>query len=214
MNIIIFGPQGSGKGTQAELLAAKYNLAHIETGQIFREIGREKSELGKKVSEIINVRKELIPDDMTAEIIGHYMEKVPNDTGIILDSAPRTVGQIKPFEKMLKTLGRNIDKAIYISLPYEDSVARITKRYTCMLCYRNFILGKDIQDSHEPCPTCSGPVMQREDDTPEGVTKRLNTFYKITIPVVEYYREKGLLAEIDGNQSREEVFEDITSKLE
>jgi adenylate kinase len=213
MNLIIFGPQGSGKGTQAEKLAAKYNLAHIETGQIFREIGREDSELGRKIKDL-NERKEMIPDDITADVIKSYLAKVPADKGVILDSAPRTIGQIEPVEKMLADIGRSIDKAIYIFLPYEESVARISKRYMCSVCRRHFVLGKDIQTINDSCPTCGGPITQRGDDTPDGIAKRLKTFYEITIPVIEYYRQRDLLIEVDGNQSVEKVFEDIDNKLE
>ncbi len=212
MNIIIFGPQGSGKGTQADLLSTKYDLQHIETGQIFREIGREQTELGKKIKEL-NDQKEMIPDDITAQVLETYLEKVPSQMGVILDSAPRTMGQIEPVEKMLSKIDREIDRAIYIALPYEESVARITKRYACTVCYRHFVLGKDIVSSNDPCPTCHGPIMQRSDDTPDGVAKRLKTFYEITVPVIEEYRKKGVLIEVDGNQSKEKVFEDIIQAL-
>lgn len=212
MNLIIFGPQGSGKGTQADLLAEKYNLAHIETGQIFREIGRENSELGRKVKQL-NDQKEMIPDEITVEVLKQRLEKVSPEMGVILDSAPRTVGQIEPVEKMLVEMQRPINKAIYITLPYEESVSRITKRYACTVCYRHFVLGKHIAGHEDPCPTCGGPVMQRADDTPDGVAKRLKTFYEVTVPVIEKYREKGLLIEVDGNQAVEKVFEDILKQL-
>lgn len=213
MNIIIFGPQGSGKGTQADLLAAKFDLAHIETGHIFREISREKTPLGKIILEL-NQKKELIPDEITVEVLKSYLEKVPVEKGVILDSAPRTMGQIEPVEEMMKNLGRNIDKAVYITLPYDESINRITKRYACTVCYRHFVLGKDIVSNNDPCPTCHGPIMQRADDTPDGVAKRLKDFYAITVPVIERYRKEGLLIEVDGNQPKEKVFEKITSALE
>lgn len=212
MNLIIFGPQGSGKGTQADLLAAKYDLQHIETGQIFREIGREQTELGKTIKHL-NDQKEMIPDDITAEVLETYLEKVPSTMGVILDSAPRTMGQIEPVEKMLAKIDRNVDKAIYITLPYEESIARITKRYACTVCYRHFVLGKDIVSANDPCPTCHGPIMQRGDDTPDGVAKRLKTFYEITVPVIEEYRKKGMLIEVDGDRSKEEVFAEISKAL-
>lgn len=213
MNLIIFGPQGSGKGTQADLLAEKFNLAHIETGQIFREIGREDSQLGRTVKKL-NEQKEMIPDEVTVEVLREKLQVVPFDLGIILDSAPRTTGQVEPIEQMLAELARPIDKAIYIALPYEQSVERITKRYACTVCYRHFVLGNHIQEMNEPCPTCGGPIMQRGDDTPEGVAKRLDTFYKVTIPVIDEYRERGMLIEVDGSQSVEKVFEDIVNKIQ
>src|SRR6266567_3333184 len=156
----------------------------------------------------------MIPDDITAEVLKNYLEKVSVGQGVILDSAPRTMGQIQPVEEMMAKLGRSIDKAIYITLPYDESVARITKRYACTVCYRHFVIGKDIVSNEDPCPTCHGPIMQRADDTPDGVAKRLKDFYAITVPVIEKYREKGMLIEVDGNQPKEKVFSDIIEKLE
>ena len=212
MNLLMFGPQGSGKGTQADLLAHKYDLIHIETGQIFREIGREDSDLGKRIKSL-NDRKEMIPDDITIKIIEEYLKKIPKEKGIILDSAPRTAGQIGPVEKIFEQIGRKIDHAVYIKLPYDESVSRITKRYACTLCYRHFILGKDIQDKNQSCPTCGGPVKQRGDDTPDGIAKRLKVFYEVTVPVIEHYRQKNILIEVDGNGTIKEVFEAVDQKI-
>jgi adenylate kinase len=212
MNLIIFGPQGSGKGTQAELMAEKYGLVHVETGLIFREIGRENSDLGRKIKEL-NDNKEMIPDHITIDVLRTYLEKIPAEKGVILDSAPRTQGQIELVEDLMRELGRKIAKAIYITLPYEESVARITKRYACTVCYRHFVLGKDIANTEAPCPTCNGPIMQRPDDTPDGIAKRLKVFYEVTIPVVEHYRAKGVLIEVDGNRAVQDVFIDIIEKI-
>ena len=213
MNLIIFGPQGSGKGTQADKLAEKFKLSHLETGQIFRDIAREDSPLGKKIK-TLNEQKEMIPDEITVEVLRDYLEKVPVEkAGVILDSAPRTVGQIELVEKLMEQEARNIDKAIYIKLPYEDSVARISKRYMCTACFRHFVIGKHIKHSGENCPTCGGQIKQRGDDTPDGIAKRLKTFYEVTMPVVEHYRKKGILIEVDGKQGVEEVFEDIIKQL-
>lgn len=212
MNLIIFGPQGSGKGTQAERLSEKYNLKHIETGQIFREIAKEETPIGKIILDIYE-KKEMIPDDVTVDILRDNLDKVPTDVGLILDSAPRTMGQIEPVEKMLADLGRKLDKAIYISLPYEESILRISKRYMCSVCRRHFVLGKDILSTDDPCQTCGGPITRRSDDTPEGIAKRLDTFYEVTVPVIEHYRKKGMLIEVDGNQGMEDVFAEIVAKL-
>ena len=213
MNLIIFGPQGSGKGTQAELLSAKFSLVHIETGQIFREIAREQSSLGLKIKEL-NERKEMIPDDITVSVIAQHINNISSQRGIILDSAPRTGGQVNLVEKMLENFGRSIDKAIYISLPYDESVTRITRRYACMECYKHLIMGKDIVSKADRCPACGAPVHQRTDDTLDGIAKRLETFYAVTMPVIEQYRAQGILIEVDGNQDREKVFEEIIAKIE
>jgi adenylate kinase len=212
MNLIIFGPQGSGKGTQADLLSEKYGLEHIETGRIFREIAREHTDFGMTVKNLIE-RKEMVSDEITMQVLKHFLEKVPSGKGVIIDSAPRTSGQIEPLEKLLDDLKMKLDKAIYINLPQEESIARIEKRYACAVCYRHFVLGRDILSAEDPCPTCRGPVVQRTDDTAEGVAKRLKAFYESTMPVIEHYRGKGILVEVDGNQSVEKVFGEIIGKL-
>jgi adenylate kinase len=214
MNLIIFGPQGSGKRVQAKKIAEKYNLEHIETGQIFREIAEENTPLGNKIHELINEKKEMVPDGDTIEVLKNYLDKISPEKGIIIDSAPRTVGQIELVEEALKERGRSLDKAIYIKLPQEESIKRISKRYVCPTCQMNFVLGKDIKSSEDPCPMCGGKLMQRKDDTPEGVVKRLKVFYETTTSVIEHYRKEGILIEIDGKQEIEKVFENIASKLE
>lgn len=212
MNLLIFGPQGCGKGTQADLLSEKYNLVHIETGQIFREIAKEDTPLGKEIKDL-NEKKEMIPDSITMEVLSKELEKVPDGMGIILDSAPRLTSQIELIEEMLGKFGREVDKAISITLPREISIARISKRYICPKCFKQFVLGEDIKSENDLCPECGNKVRQRIDDTPEGVVKRLDTFEKVTVPVIEHYRQEGKLIEVDGTQSKDEVFEDIVSKL-
>ncbi|HAV11016.1 MAG TPA: adenylate kinase [Candidatus Moranbacteria bacterium] len=211
-NFLIFGPQGSGKGTQADILAEKFNLVHIETGQIFRDMALADSELGRKIWDL-NEKKEMVPDDITLEVLRFHLEKVSVEKGVIIDSAPRTPGQVAGVEKMLKEIGRDIDSAIYITLPYEESVERITKRFACQSCKKHFVLGKSILSQDDPCQECGGKIIQRTDDTPEGIRKRLDTFYEITVPVIEYYREKGILIEVDGRGSVSQVSDEITKRL-
>lgn len=212
MNLIIFGPQGCGKGTQADKLSKKYNLEHIETGHIFRKIAREDTPLGKKISDL-NEKKEMIPDDIMIEILGNKLKEIPSEKGLILDSAPRLTSQIELIEKLFENFGRSIDKAISITLPHEESIIRISKRYICPQCNKQFILGEGIKDNNEPCPICGGQIRQRLDDTPDGVMKRLNTFQEVTVPVIEHYRSKGMLIEVDGRQNIEKVFKDIIENL-
>lgn len=212
MNLLIFGPQGCGKGTQADKLAEKYNLVHVETGRIFREIAKEDTPLGRHIADI-NERKEMIPDEIMAEILGQKLKEITPEKGIILDSAPRLTSQIDLIENMLSNLGRSVDKAISITLPREESIARITKRYICPTCNKQFVIGEDFKDKNHACPICNGSIRQRFDDTPDGIIKRLNTFQEVTVPVIEHYRQKGMLVEVDGRQSIMKVFEDIESQL-
>jgi adenylate kinase len=212
MNLLIFGPQGCGKGTQADKLSKKYNLVHIETGHIFRNIGKEDTPLGRKIKSL-NERKEMIPDEILVEVLEDKLKKIPVEKGLILDSAPRLLSQIEIVEKMLEHLDRSVDKAISITLPREESICRISKRYICPQCSKQFVLGEDIKSQDDPCPLCGGLIRQRFDDTPDGVVKRLNTFQEVTVPVIEHYRQKGMLIEVDGRQNVDKVFEDISNKL-
>lgn len=213
MNLLIFGPQGCGKGTQADKLAEKYNLVHVETGHIFREIAKEDTPLGKKISDL-SESKEMIPDEIMVEVLEDKLKKIPAEKGLILDSAPRLTSQIEIIEKMLGQLGRSVDKAISITLTRDESIARISKRYICPQCGKNVVLGEEIKSKDDPCPACGGPIRQRFDDTPDGVIKRLNTFREVTVPVIEHYRDRVMLIEVDGKQNTDKVFADITSKLE
>lgn len=213
MDFIILGPQGSGKGTQALLLAEKFNLAHIEMGLLLRTVAQEDSELGRKINQIVNQNKELAPDEIVYSILREEIEKVPQGKGIIFDGVPRTVTQIEKVEKIFSEYRRKIDKVIYISLPREESIERITKRFGCKSCKSRLILKEDIQSPQDVCPKCGGKVVQRTDDTLEGITKRLDVFYKETLSVIEHYRAKGILFEVDGGRNVESVYLDIVEKI-
>lgn len=213
MEIILLGPQGSGKGTQAQLMAKNFGMAHVETGLLLRNIALGKSELGKEIDRIIHVEKELVPDDIVFEALEKATVSVPKEMGIIFDGVPRRETQVGLFEKMTARHGRKIDALLYIHLPFEESFARITKRFSCNSCQARLVLGKDIQEKNQACPRCGGVVEQRGDDTPEGVTKRLEIFYKETVPVVEYYKKLGIAYEIDGMGSVEDVYGKIESIL-
>ena len=213
MNLIIIGPQGCGKGTQAEKIAGKFDLANVEMGHLMRALARENSEFGQKINDIINVRKELAPDEVVVDALRDSLGKISKEKGLIVDGIPRTMAQIAPTEAALADCGRKINKVISIILPREISVERITKRYACSDCHKRLIMGTDIKEVSDVCPECGGEIYQRSDDSPEGVSKRLDIFYKETVPVIEYYREKGLLVEVDGKGSIEEVFEEIVKKI-
>lgn len=212
MNIVILGPQGSGKGTQAHILAEEFDLAHIEMGLLLRNIAKEDSELGKKIDTIVNQRKELAPDEVVYSVLRESIEKIPQEKGIIFDGVPRRLEQIENVEKILSDYGRKIDAVVYISLPFEESVERITKRFGCVSCGAHLIMKEDVHSLEDKCPKCGGKISQRKDDTLEGITKRLNIFYKDTMPVIEYYKKNDLLYEVDGQRNVESVYLDISEK--
>lgn len=213
MNIIILGPQGSGKGTQAEKLSQKFGLEHIDMGKFLREVSKMDTPLGKEVYRVQNVTKTLVPSQILQEVFKVKLNSLPREQGIIFDGFPRNIDQMGYFEKALIEFGRHVDKVIFINLSEEESIKRISKRRVCEKCRKVFILGKDIKNDTDPCPDCGGKIIQRIDDTQEGVKKRLEIFKKDTLPVVEYYRERGKLLEIDGSKSIEEVFKEILRKL-
>lgn len=213
MNLVILGPQGCGKGTQAEKLVEKYGLYHIDMGKALREAAKEETELGQKLNEVINVRKELVSDDLVVSVLRRELEKVPAEQGIIFDGAPRRIEQVDEVEGLFKEFGRIFDKVIHVNISEKESIFRISKRYNCTKCAKGLILGKDFQNIGEACHYCDSPIEQRLDDTPDGVRKRLKIFHEETLPVIEYYRKEGKLIEVNGEQNPEKVLEEIIASL-
>ena len=183
MNFIILGPQGSGKGTQAKLLADKLGLTHISTGELIRKEISSGSEFGRLLKEKID-QGDLVSD---AELFS-ILEKAPlnGDKGFILDGTPRNLFQAKELENVFKKVGVNLDMVLYLSLPREDSIKRMVKR---------------------------AEIEHRSDDNIDAINKRLDIYEKDTVPVIDYYRSKGKLIEIDGRPDIDTIFKDICSQL-
>ena len=213
MNLIILGSQGSGKGTQALFMAEKFGSVHVDLGKVLRKMAKEDSDLGKKLYEIVYVKKELVSDEIVFEALTEEFKKIPLDRGIILDGAPRRIDQIEEVEKAFSVSGRSLDKVVYLNIPREVSIDRVSRRYSCAVCHKHFSLGENLSSILDKCDECGGKVEQRKDDTPEGIEKRLDIFLSQTIPVIEKYREGGMLVEIDGTKNKKEVFEEILEKV-
>jgi adenylate kinase len=213
MNIIILGPQGSGKGTQAELLSQKLSHEHIDIGGSLRRLAKMNSPIGKKIQNLINVQKALIPDEILNEILKIKINSLPKNMGIAFDGVPRTLEQAKYLENILLESGRKIDRVFFVNISEEETMNRISKRWNCEDCKSILIMGKDVKSEKDKCPKCGGNIFQREDDTEEGVRKRLEIFKKETMPVVDYFKEKGLLNEVNGQREVEKVFGDILDNL-
>ncbi|MDO8529232.1 MAG: nucleoside monophosphate kinase [bacterium] len=214
MNIIIIGPQGSGKGTQALFLSEKFNAEHIEVGRILRKLAKEDNDLGRELNEIMHIKKELASDEIIVKALAEEFKNVSPEKSIILDGAPRRIDQIEDVEKVFSDSRRKIDKVIYLSVSEKESIERISKRYSCAKCHKHFTIGENLSSPNDLCDVCNSPIKQREDDTEEGIRKRLSIFHEETYPVVEYYRNKGNLIEIDGMQSKKEVFDEVLDKIE
>jgi adenylate kinase len=213
MNIVILGQQGSGKGTQAEMLVQKYNLEHLDVGGTLRELSKMDTPLGKEIYNILNVAKSLIPDEILFKVLRLKLSSLPREQGVIFDGAPRTLKQAEQLEIILREFGKKIDKVFFVDIPKTESISRISKRWVCQKCKAVLIMGKDVQNEKGQCPICDAPIAQRKDDTPEGIQIRLRIFNEETAPVIEYYKNKGLLVEIDGTQSIEKVFKEIEKHL-
>ncbi len=214
MNLIILGPQGSGKGTQAKMLAEKYGLEKIEVGDLLRELAQTDSDLGRRVDRLVNKKGELAPFKIVLNLIKNKIQQLPEDQGFILDGAPRALDEAKVEEELFVKFNRPISKVIYLDIPVEETVARLSKRRTCKECDKPLILGVDVHSDKDKCPDCGGEIYQRQDDTPAKIHHRLEIYNNETLPVVEYFREKGILVEVDGVGGIEEVFEKILAKLD
>jgi len=214
MNIVILGQQGSGKGTQAALLAEKFDLEHIDMGKTLREIALSDTPLGREIYEIQNVRKTLVSSKILREILNVKLKSIPLKKGIVFDGAPRTLDQVKYLEDAMLELGRKIDYILFISIPEQESIERASRRRLCNNCQAILVMGKIIKKENDRCPKCGGEVSQRKDDTPEGIKKRLEVFKNETMPVLEYYEKEGSLIKIDGMQPVKKVFSDIIKGIE
>jgi adenylate kinase len=212
MNILLVGPIASGKGTQAEKLIEKFNLAHVEMGSLLRSITREETPLGRKVKGFLDSGK-LVTDDIVAEVVNNYLQSVGRLDGILFDGFPRILSQAKYFEEFLSQKGLKIDVVLYLTLPKEEILSRILNRRTCEKCGRVYNLVTNPPKTEGVCDDCGGKLISRSDETPEKTAVRVKWFEDEVIPMIEYYRQKGLVEEIDGNRPIEVIFEDIVERL-
>lgn len=189
-------------------------MAHIEMGALLKRVASENTSFGRALYDTINVRKELVSDGTVGKMLDHEMGTISPRQGVVVDGAPRRTTQIDEVEDAFSHYKRSIDTVIFINLPEEVSVERIASRFACSRCNRSHIIDEAKRKKHDlKCDVCGGDLEQRIDDTPEGVRKRLAVFAKETLPVIEYYREKEKLLQVDGTKTAEEIFQDIVSGL-
>lgn len=213
MNIVILGPQGSGKGTQAEMLAKKFNLEHIDMGKFLREVALLDTPLGKQIHKTINVKKELVDEKILEEVIHLKLTGLPREQGIIFDGVPRSEGQLRYLDEAIREVGREIDAVVLVNLSEAESIRRISKRRVCEKCKNVYIMGKDKDAKKKICGKCGGKVDLRIDDALNGIKKRLGIFKTETLPVINYYKKQKKLIEINGEQTIEKVFKDVLEAL-
>lgn len=214
INIVIMGSQGSGKGTQAKKLIDEYNLQHLETGGLLRKLAREDSKLGRIVDTIINKNGEFVPWSIVRELLDEFMDQADPERGIIFDGTPRRLEEVHYWEEKFQEVHSKFDFIFFIKLSEEESIRRISSRRLCRQHGHSLIFGKDVRAENDKCPFCGSDIFLREDDAPEKVQKRLAWTREILGPVIEYYRTKGMLTEIDGSGTIEDIYQEIKSHIE
>jgi len=212
LNILLLGLSGSGKGTQAKLLAEKYNLKHLQTGEILRNIAKSGSEFGKRIAEVMN-RGEFVPYQWILEIAREEIKKLDENQGVVFEGFSRKLPEVKELYKILAKYNRKLDYVFLINISDKEAIERLSQRRICRKCHRMLIAGVMIGENETKCPDCGGEIYRRSDDTLEGIKKRLAEFKKETQPVIEFFKERGDLIVINGEQSVEEVFGEIVGRI-
>ncbi|MBD3259956.1 adenylate kinase [Candidatus Woesearchaeota archaeon] len=211
MNIIIMGPQGSGKGVLSRHLNSKYGFALISSGDILREEIKKGTKLGKQIADIIN-KGNLFPDELTLELLKKKIRS--SRQGFILDGYPRNLNQVKLLEEHLESIGKDIDLVIYIDVPDSLCIERISGRWICRNCGAIYNTKTIPPKMPGICDKCGKALYQRADEKKEAVEQRLQIFHEKTQPLKNYYKEKGLLKVIDGTGSPKEVLQNAISIIE
>jgi adenylate kinase len=212
LRLILLGPPGAGKGTQASAIVEKYNIPHISTGDIFRANIKEKTELGKQVEEYLN-KGLLVPDELVVSIVKDRISKEDCKNGFLLDGFPRTVAQAEALDEELKNMSLKIDRVINIEADKDLLIERIIGRRICRDCGATYHIKFSPTKQAGICDKCGGELYQREDDKLETVEKRIEVYTEQTKPLIDYYAKKGLLLNVDGTKDKKEVFEDIVKSL-
>jgi len=212
VNIILIGAQGSGKGTQAEKLTQVLGICHVASGDLFREAIDAKTELGMKVKAYLD-RGELVPDDLTTTMVLNRIQEPDCARGVLLDGFPRTVAQAQALDKGLEALGKHIDLAVYLKVPKEELLKRLSGRYICRANQHVYNIYTNPPKVPGVCDLDGSELYQRSDDRGEAVEKRLNIFFKETILLLDYYGRQHKLIEVNGDQSIDRVQEDLLNAI-
>ena len=212
MKIIMLGAPGAGKGTQAKMIAAKYHIPHISTGDIFRANIKNGTELGKKAKYYMDTGL-LVPDELTCDLVVDRIAQDDCKNGYILDGFPRTIPQAHALDDALAKMGEKIDYAIDVEVPDQNIVERMSGRRACSRCGAVYHVIFRAPEKEGICDECGGTLELREDDRPDTVQKRLDVYHEQTQPLIDYYREQGIMKSIDGTLKMDMVFDEITNVL-
>lgn len=212
MNIIIMGLPGAGKGTQAAKIIKKYSIPHISTGDMFRLAIKNETDLGRQAKAFMD-QGELVPDEVTVGIVKERLSQSDVKNGFLLDGFPRTVEQAEALNNIMTELNSQIDQTIYVEVPEEELMNRLTGRRICETCGATYHLVFNPPKTEGICDLDGGKLYQREDDNPETVQNRLEVNIKQTAPLLDFYKGLGVLATVDGSKDIEEVFEEVDAIL-
>ncbi len=213
MHILLMGPPGAGKGTQAANLVEKFQIPHISTGDMFRAAVKEGTELGKQAKACMDAGQ-LVPDEVTIGIVGERLAKSDCTKGFILDGFPRTVEQADALDKILSDIGIRLTGVLNISVPAQALIERAVGRRICRKCGATYHVKFKPLTKDGVCDACGGETYQRADDSEETMKSRLSVYEAQTKPLIDYYQKSGLYKEINGSQPMDQVFADVVASLQ
>ena len=206
MLLVLLGAPGAGKGTQADILTEQQGLAHVSSGDLLRAHRQQKTELGRMAQDYMD-RGDLVPDDLVIRMVLDKLSQETGGPGVVLDGFPRTAPQAEALDDALG--GNGIDKVLHVMVPEDELVRRLSNRYICRGCSRPYTVGS----VGAPCAVCGGELYQREDDMPEAVRNRLQVYAAQTYPLIDYYKGKGKLVEVNGLQDVDAVTAEVLQAL-
>jgi adenylate kinase len=213
MNVIMLGPPGAGKGTQAAMLAERLGITHVASGDLFREALKAETELGLMAKRYMD-RGELVPDEVTIAMIRERLLGADCEKGIVFDGFPRTIEQAKALEELLGEQKTGVDATLFIKASEEELVRRLSSRWTCRNCEAIYNVISNPPKEEGKCDACGGELYQRSDDAPETVRKRIRVYWEQTSPLIDYYRDEGLLITVESEGGIERVQEKILEALQ
>lgn len=213
MNVVLLGPPGAGKGTQAQFICQDYGIKQIATGDMFRAARTKQTELGKKVEAYMLAGK-LVPDDVVIEVVDERLWQSDCDKGFLLDGFPRTVAQADALEKLLAKRQKRLDAVLSFQVPDDVIVKRLSGRRVCNSCGANYHVDFAPSRKEGVCDKCGGEIIQRKDDTEQTIKERLKVYKDQTQPLIDYYQKRGLLKLIDGQGEVSEIRNRVRSHLE
>ena len=211
--MVLLGPPGAGKGTQAKLLQERFKACQVSTGDILRKAVAEQTPLGKQAAQYIK-QGALVPDPLIVNLVAERLQDKDCEKGFILDGFPRTISQAESLDEILTRMGLTLDRVLSVQVPHSVIVQRLAGRRTCKGCGALYHLTLDPPDKEGVCDRCGGELYQRDDDREETITARLKVYETQTAPLMNYYRERGLLRDIDGVGKVDEIHSRVIKVLE